>query len=303
MKKSMQEQEIADRLQIMGHFFDLDALLEASTDPEAVGRYYKLSDFAYRLFMGKTIHMGLSDDGFYHKEDLLKPAQFVEGFIGPEPMNILEVGAGRVGNTRYLAKRHPEQHFTALDLPGRGFLKNKVPRNVKLVEGDYSDLSQFPEQSFDLVFGVETICYAHSKERVIAQCSKVLKPGGRLIIFDGYNCKPQEEMTDFERHVAAIACAGMRVTTKDQYIGNIPVYLEKHGFEEIEILDVTQQIRPTLRRLDRVSCYTFMHPRLLRFLQRHLSSDVMINAISGWIMLYTVDGHLQEYDRIVARKK
>jgi SAM-dependent methyltransferase len=303
MKKTMQEQEIEDRLQIMGHFFDLDALLEARTDPEDVGRYYKLSDFAYRLFMGRTIHMGLSDDGFYHKEDLLKPAQFVERYFRPEPMNILEVGAGRIGNTRYLAKRHPEHQFTALDLPGRGFLKNKAPRNVKLVEGDYSDLSCFPENSFDLVYGVETICYAHSKERVISEISRVLKPGGWLVIFDGYNCKTQEEMTDFERHVAALACAGMRVTTKDQYIGNIPVYLERHGYGDIEIVDVTQKIRPTLRRLDRMACYTFMHPRLLRFLQRHLSQDVMINAVSGWLMLFTVDGHLQQYVSIVARKQ
>lgn len=303
MKKTMQEQEIEDRLRIMGNFFDLDALLEARTDPEDVGRYYRLSDFAYRLFMGRTIHMGLSDDGFYHKEDLLKPAQFVEHYIGTEPMNILEVGAGRIGNTRYLAKRHPEQHFTALDLPGRGFLKNRAPRNVKLVEGDYSDLSLFPENSFDLVYGVETICYAHSKERVIAECSKVLKPGGWLVIFDGYNTKPQEQMTEFERRFTSIACAGMRVTTKDQYIGNIPLYLEKHGFGDIEICDVTQQIRPTLRRLDRVACYAFMHPRFLRFCQRHFAPDVMINAVSGWLMLFTVDGHLQEYDRIVARKK
>jgi len=66
---------------------------------------------------------------------------------------------------------------------------------------------------------------------------------------------------------------------------------------------VTQQIRPTLRRLDRIACYTFMHPRFMRFMQRHYSQDVMINAISGWLMLFTVDGHLQEYDRIVARKK
>ena len=46
-----------------------------------------------------------------------------------------------------------------------------------------------------------------------------------------------------------------------------------------------------------------MHPRFMRFMQRHYSQDVMINAISGWLMLFTVDGHLQEYDRIVARKK
>ena len=188
--------------------------------------------------------MGLSDNGFFQKTDFEKQARFVGEFLtGSSPMRILEVGAGRLANTKLLAKKFPQHQFTALDLPDRNFLKNRVPGNVTLVEGDYNDLSAFQNTAFDIVFGVETVCHADSKERVLGEISKVLKPGGKLILFDVYEPKPHEAMTDFEKRVSAITLAAMRVTAKDQYIGDTTRYLEQHQFTDIEVTEMTQAIR------------------------------------------------------------
>lgn len=303
---TFQEKEIDARLRIIGSYYDLDALLHDKTDNQAVAKYYRQSDFFYNLIHsrgGGNIHMGLSEDGFYKKEDFEKQAQFVGGFLTEPSMRVLEVGAGRLANTKYLAKHFPQHQFTALDLPDRNFLKNRVPGNVTLVEGDYNNLSAFQDTPFDIVFGVETVCHAESKSRVIGEISKILKPGGKLILFDVYEPKSQEDMTDFEKNASAITLAAMRVTSKDQYIGNIHDYLEQHQFMDIEITDMTQAIRPTLRRLDRVSCYYFMHPRMIKFMKKRLSQDVTMNSIAGWLMLYTFDGeNIHQYCRIVATK-
>lgn len=302
---NIQTKEIEDRLQVMGKYFDLDALRGKDTDNQAVEKYYRKSDFFYKLVHGqggRAIHMGLSEDECFHKDDFLAQARFVGSLLDRPSMEILEVGAGRLFNTKYLAKTFPGCHFTALDLPDRNFLKNRVPSNVQLREGDYNDLSVFPENSFDLVFGVETICYAEDKEHVFKEIHRVLKPGGRLVIFDVYESKSQQEMTELERRASAVTLAAMCITTKDHYIGDIRRYLET-SFSEVQVADVTQKVRPTLRRLDRICCFYFMHPRFIRFTQKHFPADANMNSIAGWLMLFTFDGeNLHKYTRLVAVK-
>lgn len=302
---NIQTWEIEDRLRVMGKYFDLDALVARNTDTQAVGKYYRKSDFFYSLVHnrgGKCIHFGLSEDGSHHKDDFLGQARFVGSLLDRPSMNILEVGAGKLFNTRYLAGEFPNCHFTALDLPNRNFLKNRVPSNVELREGDYNDLSIFPENSFDVVFGVETICYAESKERVFKEIYRVLKPGGWLVIFDGYEIKSHEEMTEFERRVSAITWTAMCINPSDHYIGNIRKYLEA-SFSEVEITDLTRKVKPTLRRIDRISCYYFMHPQLIRFTQKHFPIDANLNGIAGWLLFLTFDGEtIHQYCRIVAVK-
>ena len=302
---TLQDMELAARLDIIDAYYPIDELLSEKTDSKAVAKYYRKSDFFYNHVLshgGNFIHMGLSDDQFYHKDDFLKQAQFVGEHISGEGMHILEVGAGKLANTKYLAKTFPNHHFTALDLPNRKFLKNRVPKNVTLVEGNYHDLSCFEENTFDIAFGVETICYSETKEKVAEQMARVLKLGGKFIIFDGYECKPHEEMTDFEKRVSAVAYAGMRVTSKDQYIGDMLSYLKKHGFTTIDHTDISQSIRPTLRKLDCVAGYYFMHPRLLKFLRKIIPYEAGINGIAGWLMLMSIDGQHHLYSRIVATK-
>lgn len=297
--------ELSRRIEVIKKYYDLDALLAEKTDKDAIAKYYRLSDFFYNLIHSQgtnCIHMGLSDDGEYHKENYFKQAEFIESHFSKSTRNVLEVGAGKVANSKYLAAKHPDIQFTALDLPNRKFLKNKVPKNITLVEGDFNNLSDFSEQ-FDLVFGVETVCHSPDKNRTISEISKVLKPGGKLILFDVYEAKPRAKMTDFERFVSSVTLAAMRVTDQDLYIGDMKKYLQKHQFGKIEITDLTQAIMPNLHRLERVSGYYFRHPHLLKALKATTSHDVNINSIAGWLMPLSFDGkNIHQYDRIIATK-
>ncbi len=131
----------------------------------------------------------------------------------------------------------------------------------------------------------------------------MLKPGGLLIVFDVYEPLPRGKMTDFQKRVSAITLAGMRVTPNDHYIGNTRRYLERNGFTDIEISDLTEKIRPNLRRLERISRFYFDHPRLVKVLRKSIAEDATINSIAGYLMLLTFDGKtIHQYNRIVARK-
>ncbi|MBR6505649.1 methyltransferase domain-containing protein [Candidatus Saccharibacteria bacterium] len=301
------EQELKKRIDIINRYYNVDKLLSEKTDKKAVAKYYRKSDFFYNLIHsrgGGNIHMGLSDDGTFRKDDFLEQARFIDGLINDKTEKVLEVGAGKVANSKYLAMKHPSISFTALDLPHRSFKKNKVPANITLCEGDFNDLSDFEEGSFDFVFGVETICHSEDKSRTIKELSRVLKPGGKLIIFDVYEPKPRKKMTDFEKRVSSFTLASMRVTDVGQYIGDMKKILAKSGFSQIEVTDLTKQIRPSLLRLERLSGYYFNHPALLRFLKATIPRDATMNSIAGWLMPLTFDGrNIHQYNRIVGTKK
>ena len=307
MSLRLVEKELSRRLEIIGQYYDLTALLNEKTDQAAVAKYYRSSDFFYNLIHSKgggNIHMGLSSDGQFKKSDFLKQAQFVGEHINNNTQRILELGAGKVANSKYLASLYPKINFTALDLPHRNFLKNKVRQNISLVEGDFNDLSTLPKNGFDLVFGVETVCHGENKEHIIGEISKILKPGGKLILFDVYEPKSHKNMSAFEKYVSALTLAAMRVTAKDQYIGDIEKYLKKHQFTEIEITDLTAEITPSLARLGRLSEYYFNHRLLLNTLKAILPYDATMNSIAGWLMPLTFDGkNIHQYNRILATKK
>ena len=301
----MNKSEIEARLQTIQKFYNLDKLLEHGTENEDIAKYYRKSDFFYKHVHssgGSNIHMALSDDGLFHKEDFKKQAAYIANFLKPGA-RVLEVGAGRLSNSRYLAERFPDIEFVALDIPNRNFLKNKVPKNIQLVEGNYHDLNQFEDESFDIIFGVETICYNSNKQLVVDQAFKKLKPSGVFIDFDVFEPLKKNLMTDFEKRVSNITLAGMRVTGEDQSIQDFNYYLKKSGFQKIDIENLTQKIIPNLKRLAKISKLYFTHPLLLRILNFTIAEDARINGISGYLMDLTFDGErIHGYYRITAKK-
>lgn len=298
--------KIKKRLEKIQAYYNLGDLLRHETSQEDVAKYYRHSDFFYNIIHsggGHNIHMALSDDGKFRRKDFQQQSKFVAKHITNDVGRILEIGAGKVVNTKHLARWLPDKNFTALDIPNRNFLKTKVPSNVSLVEGDYHDLSIFEPCTFDLVFAVETICHSDDKEKVVKQISRILKPNGKLIIFDVYEPLPRHKMSDFQKHISAVTLAGMRVTSKDHYIGDMKKYLKRNNFSNIIISNLTKKIRPNLKRLERISAIYYNHPRFAELLRQHISEDVTINSIAGYLMFFTFDGKtIHQYNRIIATK-
>lgn len=96
------------------------------------------------------------------------------------------VGGGKF--TKYIADQRPDVHIVGIDLS-----RPQLARATKLLRGygdrvwvEMGDATQldFPDSSFDGVLSYGSIKHWASRDAGLAECIRVLKPGGPLLVTD-----------------------------------------------------------------------------------------------------------------------
>jgi len=149
----------------------------------------KTSD-AWRAIWGPHIH-----HGYYEDNHLLTPLEAQENLIeklvqhlklNPQK-KILDVGCGMGGSSLYLAKNH-NAIVTGITLSKRQVsiaMQQSQAENIPNVTFQIDDaltLSQFANNSFDIVWSLESCEQFYDKNAFITQAFRVLKPGGQLML-------------------------------------------------------------------------------------------------------------------------
>eukprot|EP00667_Euglena_gracilis_P007034 EG_transcript_7105 len=148
-------------------------------------------------YWGEHIHLG------YYSPELRKRGnytnrEFIEAKINfvnqmfdwsgaKEPRSILDVGCGIGGTSRQLAERFPAAQVTGITLSpkqverGTELVKERGIKNCDLRVMDALKMD-FPDNSFDLVWGCESGEHMPDKKKYVEEMVRVLKPGGTLVI-------------------------------------------------------------------------------------------------------------------------
>jgi ubiquinone/menaquinone biosynthesis C-methylase UbiE len=287
--KSILENKLATIEQVL----DTRYLLNQSEDRNVIQRYYRMNRLAYKLFhnWGGFLHMGISHNGIYKKDDLLEQVREVEKWIRSiGAQSVLEIGSGHGANSFYLANRNPNVHFLAVDLSTKP-LPMSEPNNLRCDLGDYDNLSQYEDRSFDVIFAIETICHSTQKEIVFREMYKKLKTGGTLIVFDGYLAYQKSLLTESQRLAATLIAKGMAVDEFES-IDQVEQKMTGGGFQIMDTKDLSQLILPTLYKFERLAKIFFEYT-LLRKIMTVLLPEVCIrNSLSAYLMsTFVTDGH------------
>lgn len=155
-------------------------------------------------------------------------AELAETRLGAVPRGgaVLDVGCGGGQNLLWLAGRRPDLSLTGLDLSARQIARAQrraAERDlpIELVEGSALELP-FEDGRFDAVLSVGSIKHWPDPARGLAECARVLAPGGRLIVVEvDRGCRLDDargfvRRTRVPRLFTPVALAGFRTWVAGQ---------------------------------------------------------------------------------------
>lgn len=173
-----------------------------------------------------------------------------------QPLKILDVGCGTGVFAGLIRQAFPDAHVWGIDLVA-GMLEKGAERwrrhagSVLPVQGD-SERLPFATGSFDIVTCANSFHHYPHQDRAIAEMHRVLHPGGRLMLIDGYRDAPWGWFI-YDFCVASIEgevhhCAARRVRALMAQAGLQDVSQKVHrGAAPFLFTEATAAPRPALR--------------------------------------------------------
>jgi tocopherol O-methyltransferase len=107
----------------------------------------------------------------------------------------------------------------------------------------------FADETFDVVWAQESVCHADDKAAFLTEASRLLRPGGRLVMAD-YARTPRMQAGDDERLLTSWlrAWAIPSIPTAEDLVR----WAQDAALEEVLVRNVTAATEPSLRRLHRL---------------------------------------------------
>ncbi|HEX6461760.1 MAG TPA: methyltransferase domain-containing protein [Candidatus Saccharimonadales bacterium] len=266
-------------------------------DEKAVIDYYNRSESkrGYFLFLKGTKHFG-----YYKSGD--KPWQFdkalrqMEAFLGqklnlPDGSTVLDAGCGMGDVASYLATNN-KLKIEGIDIldfniteAKRRISERGLSKNIHVQLMSYAQMS-LQASKFDGAYTMETFVHASDPAKVLNEFYRILKPGGKLVMFE-YSKDPDTKMPEkaAQQFAEMNKMAAMPAFQQFDH-GVLESYMKKAGFEDITVEDITQHMMPMVKVFAYVA---FIPYKILTVLGLHRKAA---NAMSA-LVLWRYKGHFR----------
>ena len=264
--------------------------LPVGCSPKDIIEYYEGTLLEYRYVLSLHEHHGIHF-GYFDGETstisdaILKMNEVLASAIDIEPgSRILDAGCGIGGSALWLAKNF-DVHITGITLSDTqrliashlAELYGLQSRTRFLVE-DYSSTS-FDNSSFDVLWGLESVCYAPDKADFLKEAARLLRPGGTLVIADGF--LSQHSYSKAQKRVLERWLRGWAVPDLVS-LNEFKEQCQASGFRQVAHTDLTYNVLPFSRWLSRKAMYLLPVAKILSWIGLFSPIQVRNGASCFW---------------------
>jgi 27-O-demethylrifamycin SV methyltransferase len=228
--------------------------MTAPEDPDPAAHYDRVTD-AWRLLLGESLHYGVFERGDEPlsvatqalTDRMTAAAKFVAGD------RVLDVGCG-TGDPACHLVRTQDVEVLGITTSGIGVERATARAGAAGLTGRATfevrdgTANGLPDESFDRVWALESSHLMPARDQLIAECARVLRPGGRLVLCDLIRRRdiPFAELRSRSRDFAVLreAFGESRMDPLDSYLR----LAEGHGLTIELAEDLTDATLPTFGR-------------------------------------------------------
>lgn len=317
MNKAAVKQDLKALLQMVDQLFGIEAVLSEKAHPsdDLVRKYYDQSGMAYeRIYSNEgCMHLAINPDGVFSHDGLRhQPRVIVRDLRENGGKRVLELGCGKGFNSEIVARNLRGVSVIGTDLLDDHVAKARLKAqaaglaNLSFEQASYEPL---PDRfrDFDVIFGVETLCYAQDLDAVARSVAAALRPGGRFVIFDVHSRLDPARMTPDMAQASLLYAASMVVTRGFFRMGSWEAALARAGLDVAPTRNLTRAVQPGLLRLQNMALEVLgdWKKRLaIKALPRYLARNG-VSALLGPMVYHlpdtNPDGPLR-YEKIMATK-
>lgn len=169
--------------------------------------------------------------------------------------HVLDAGCGLGGSSIWMASEQ-QNKVTGITISAKqaNYAKKIAKqRNVnQLVNFEVADYCKTPfdDESFDVIWALESACYALNKGEFLKEAYRLLRKGGRLALCDAFML--QREFNSKQWHTVMEFLNGWMVPNLSSR-KEFSQLLQQAGFKDTRITDISQQVLPSSKHMYKVA--------------------------------------------------